>query len=135
MCVWPLKIWHFKYSVNIYSYINLNIFVCKNTISELPLSSFFKGSPGALPIIWKVVFIHMQMEANFHMKRWALGLILKRRPKVIQKWPIGQWNLSLSYSIVLKLYVTELDNESITIWQHSVNTPCKSNLLYINELA
>jgi len=77
----------------------------------------------------------MQMEANFHMKRWAPGLALKKRPKVIQKWPIGQWILSLSYSIVLKLYVTELDNESITIWQLSVNTPCKSNLLYTNELA
>ena len=31
----------------------------------------------------------MWMETNFHMKRWAPGLALKKRPKVIQKWPIS----------------------------------------------
>ena len=49
---------------------------------------FFKASPGAHPFIWKLVFIHMQMRTNFHMKRWAPGLALKTRPKVIRKWPI-----------------------------------------------
>ena len=69
------------------------------TLSTLPVSIvidhfritfglFFKASLGANPFIWKLVFIHMQMKTNFHMKRWAPGLALKKRPKVIRKWPI-----------------------------------------------
>ena len=46
---------------------------------------FFKASPGAHPFIWKLIFIHMQMKTNFYMKRWAPGLALKKRPKVIRK--------------------------------------------------
>ena len=42
---------------------------------------FFKASPGAHPFIWKLVFIHMQTKTNFHMKGWAPGLALKKRPK------------------------------------------------------
>ena len=49
---------------------------------------FFKASPGAHPFIWKLILIHMQMKTNFHMKGWAPGLALKKRPKVIRKWPI-----------------------------------------------
>ena len=30
----------------------------------------------------------MWMKAKFHKKRWAPGLALKKRPKVIRKWPI-----------------------------------------------
>ena len=51
---------------------------------------FFKASLGAHPFIWKLVLIHMQMKTNFHMKRWAPELALKKRPKVIRKWPITQ---------------------------------------------
>ena len=49
---------------------------------------FFKASLDAHLFIWKLVFICMWMKANFHMKRWAPGLALKKRPKVIRKWPI-----------------------------------------------
>ena len=49
---------------------------------------FFKASPGAHLFIWKLAFIHMQMKTNFHMKRWAPRFALKKRPKVIRKWPI-----------------------------------------------
>ena len=47
---------------------------------------FFKASPGAHLFIWKLVFICMWMKTNFHMKGWAPGLALKKRPRV--KWPI-----------------------------------------------
>ena len=49
---------------------------------------FFKASPVAHSFIWKLVFICMWMKTNFHMKGWAPGLALKKRPKVIGKWPI-----------------------------------------------
>ena len=52
---------------------------------------FFKASLDAHLFIWKLVFICMWMKANFHMKRWAPGLALKKRPKVIRKWPIGKF--------------------------------------------
>ena len=54
---------------------------------RITVSLFFKASPGAHPFIWKLVFIHMQMKTNFHMKRWAPGLALKKRPEIIRKWP------------------------------------------------
>ena len=55
---------------------------------RVTLGLFFKTSPGAIPFIWILVVIHMQMKANFHTKRWAPALALKKRPMVIQKWPI-----------------------------------------------
>ena len=61
---------------------------------RITLGLFFKASPGAHPFIWKLVLIHMQMKTNFHMKRWAPGLALKKRPKVIRKWPINKGQIA-----------------------------------------
>ena len=59
---------------------------------------FFKASPGAHTFIWKLVFTHMQLKTNFHMKEWAPGLALKKRPLVIRKWPIAwDWSMLLEY--------------------------------------
>ena len=44
-------------------------------------------SPGA-HFIWKLVFIHMQMKTNFHLKGWAPGRALEKRPKVMWKLSI-----------------------------------------------
>ena len=64
--------------------------LCIETIDHFRITFglFFKASLGAHPFICKLVLIHMQMKTNFHMKRWAPGLALKKRPKVIRKWPI-----------------------------------------------
>ena len=35
----------------------------------------------------KISFHSHANETNFHMKRWEPGLALKKRPKVIRKWP------------------------------------------------
>ena len=49
----------------------------------------FESESWCSPFAWKLGFIHMQMKTSFHMKRWAPGLALKKRPKVIiRKWPI-----------------------------------------------
>ena len=75
---------------------------CKNQIDHFRITFglFFKASLGAHRFIWKLVFIHMQMKTNFHMKRWAPGIALKKRPKVIRKWPIEHsiWDESLLLS-------------------------------------
>ena len=41
------------------------------------------------------------MKTNFHMKRWAPGLALKKKPKVIRKWPILE-NIAKSTRLVQK---------------------------------
>ena len=53
---------------------------------RVTVSLFFKASLVAHPFIWKLVFICMWMKTDFHMK----GLALKKRPKVIWKWPIRE---------------------------------------------
>ena len=45
--------------------------------------------PSAQPFLWKWVFICMIMKNHFLIKGWALNLVLIRRPRVTQKWPIG----------------------------------------------
>ena len=55
---------------------------------RITVSLFFKASRCAHSFIWKLVFICTWMKTNFHMKGWAPGLALKKRPKVIRKWPI-----------------------------------------------
>ena len=60
-----------------------------NSVDHFRITGLFlKASPGAHPFIWKLILIHKQMKTNFHMKGWAPGLALKKRPKVIRKWPI-----------------------------------------------
>ena len=69
----------------------LTIFVRMKWIGRfrIILGLFFKVSPGAHFFIWKLVFICMWIKTNFHMKGWAPGLALKKRPRVIRKWPIA----------------------------------------------
>ena len=65
----------------------------------VPLAFFFKASLDAHLFIWKLVFICMWMKANFHMKRWAPELSLKKRPKVIRKGLLGHiFQISFVYS-------------------------------------
>ena len=85
------KLFHFLKILQHYvTCVNHTIIIKSQVIGHFRLTFglFFKASPGAHPFIWKLVFIHMQMKTNFHMKRWAPGLALKKGPKVIRKWPI-----------------------------------------------
>ena len=68
---------------------------CYLSIGHFRITSglLFKASPGAHCFMWKLVFICMWMIADFHMKGWAPGLALKKRPMVIRKWPSHWWAL------------------------------------------
>ena len=70
---------------------------------QITFGLFFKASPGAHLFIWKLVFIHKQMKTYFHMNRWAPGLALKTRPKVIWKWPIAMLNTRMQYLYQIKI--------------------------------
>ena len=51
----------------------------------------------------------MQMKTNFHMKRWAPGPTLKKRPEIIRKWPICVWSSPFFFLMRAFQPVTPLD--------------------------
>ena len=62
------------------------------------LSLHFKARLSAKSLLWKSVFIHIEIGTNYHNKNFALRLALKERLRGTRKWPIervgGQtkWN-------------------------------------------
>ena len=52
------------------------------------LSLHFKARLSAKSMLWKSVFIHIEIGTNYHNKNFALGLALKERLRGTRKWPI-----------------------------------------------
>ena len=77
---------------------------------QITFGLFFKASPGAHLFIWKLAFIHMQMKTNFRMERWAPRLALKKRPKVIRKWPIHPVTKITLYHKIIRYLDRHFDN-------------------------
>ena len=48
----------------------------------------FKAKLSAKSLLWKSVFIHIEIGTNYHNKNFALRLALKERLKGTRKWPI-----------------------------------------------
>ena len=92
------------------------IIVSKDNRPNIPLIGhlritfglLLKASLGAHPFIWKLVFIHMQMKTNFHMKEWAPGLALRKRPKVMRKWSIKYMKLGPERRFFLRILSSTL---------------------------
>ena len=59
-------------------------------------SLHFKVRLSAKSLLWKSVFIHIEIGTNYHNKNFALRLALKERLKGTRKWPI---NIKSCYSI------------------------------------
>ena len=64
------------------------------------LSLHFKARLSAKSLLWKSVFIHIEIGTNYHNKRFALRLALKERLRGTRKWPIVlafwvQWSISV----------------------------------------
>ena len=53
------------------------------------LSLHFKVRLSAKSLLWKSVFIHIEIESNYHNKNFALRLALKERLRRTRKWIIG----------------------------------------------
>ena len=51
----------------------------------------FKTSLSAKSLLWKSVFIHIEIRTNYHNKNFALRLALKERLRGTRKWPIVVW--------------------------------------------
>ena len=51
----------------------------------------FKARLSAKSLLWKSVFIHIEIGTNYHNKNFALRLALKERLSRTRKWPISQF--------------------------------------------
>ena len=63
------------------------IFLKKRTLN-VHLSLHFKERLGAKSLFSKSLFIHIEIEINYHNKNFALTLALKERLRGTRKWPI-----------------------------------------------
>ena len=52
------------------------------------LGLHFKARLSAKSLLWKSVFIHIEIRTNYHNKSFALRLALKERLRGTRKWPI-----------------------------------------------
>ena len=53
------------------------------------LGLHFKARLSAKSLLWKSVFIHIEIRTNYHNKTFALRLALKERLRGTRKWPIS----------------------------------------------
>ena len=68
------------------------------------LSLHFKARVSAKSLLWKSVFIHIEIRTNYDNKKFALRLALKERLRGTRKWPIemviGCSLIICSYSLI-----------------------------------
>lgn len=57
----------------------------------------------------------MRMETNFHMKKLAPELALKKRPKVIRKWPISLPLSSPNGGILWQAFLIYVSMDRMTV--------------------
>mgnify|MGYP006896104768 CR=1 FL=1 len=69
------------------------------------LSLHFKARLSAKSLLWKSVFIHIEIGTNYHNKSFALRLALKERLRGTRKWPIKDDETILNSS---KLWSSQL---------------------------
>ena len=53
-------------------------------------------------LLWKSVFIHIEIRTNYHNKKFALRLALKERMRWTRKWPITDPHEILLFSLGIK---------------------------------
>ena len=86
------------------------------------LKPFYQSEAWCTTIHMKMSLIYMWMKSHFHMKRWAPRLALRKRLKVIRKWPIGKANQPL-YEKILDLAFVHKILKSIMIKMPSQSPP------------
>ena len=65
------------------------------------LSLHFKARLSAKSLLWKSLFIHIEIGTNYHNKNFALRLALKERLRGTRKWPIIS-NLSINGTSIIQ---------------------------------
>ena len=95
------------------------------------LSLHFKAKLIAKSLLWKSVFIHIEIGTDYHNKNFALRLALKERLKRILKWPIprrlGRQRLQAKTCIYISLLHRWIESkfETLNSDMHEYNTCSK----------
>ena len=73
-------------------WVALSVWLGQSVLYNSPLPSSkdppFQNEANCTTFLVKMSFICMRMKNNFHIKGWALNLVLIQRPGGTQKWPI-----------------------------------------------
>ena len=64
------------------------IYSRSHSLFRVHLSLRFKARLSAKSLLWKSVFIHIEITTNYHNKNFALRVALKDRLRETRKWPI-----------------------------------------------
>ena len=70
----------------------------------------FEMRPSAQPFLWKWVLFVSRMNNHFHIKGWALNLVLIQRTEGTRKWPINSCLTSI-FSLWVNLVCYETKRE------------------------
>ena len=92
-------------------------------------------SLSAHPFICKSIFIHMKMswicmwmKIDLHMNGWALRLTLKKRPEVIQKWPLF-WLICINaFPLLTSSSVLSIDSFERLCFSSEISKPGPKDL-------
>ena len=67
-------------------------------VANRPLPTFkkphFQNKAKCTTFLVEMSFIYMRMKTHFHIKGWALNLVLIQRPRGTRKWPIASQKIS-----------------------------------------
>ena len=76
-----------------------------NAIGHFPSSKnpHFQNEAKCTTFLVKMIFICMRMKKHFHIKGWAINLVLIQRPGVTRKWPFALYIMTEFHSGPLSL--------------------------------
>ena len=99
---------------------------------RVPLKLHFKSRLSAKSLLWKSVFIHIEIGTNYHNQNFTLRLALKERLWGTRKWPIGSV-LSCTFANFMP---STLDQGKYFHWNSfSMMVPTGSRLQFWSPLA
>ena len=79
------------------------------------LSLHFKARVSAKSLLWKSVFIHIEIRTNYHNKKFALRLALKERLRGTRKWPMGYAHKNQIKYMATHVVVNETYKQTVNI--------------------
>ena len=100
---------------------------------RVPKTITFKMRPIAQPFLWKWVLFAWERK-HFHIKGWALNLVLIQRPRGTRKWPILEFTLKAALQGCLPFkQTTQVEILCINITQENLRW-CENDRYNPNQL-
>ena len=101
MCSGRQEYWFFFFNCPTIKVILGTVSKCLCPIGHfrVHLSLHFKARLSAKSLLWKSVFIHIEIRTNYHNKNFALRVALKERLRGTRKWPIVQKAININLGL------------------------------------